>query len=266
MEMQQLMEMLARMEAIMKSNHEEMLKEMRAWREEEEPTSANRKPEAAELSEVPVQDAEVMPVGEPKKKRRRDRHRRNMKNPTRKNCGPQNKLAGSRRVSRSARVAWRKRNIFRKSWTLGDHEPRMKLAAPCWKTSRRATVARRWRIAFKKETPQGTFGCQRKEVTATGTKNTEKDKAWKYPQCNTGIKDKGPKRRLRVSNQLKALGGGKPRYVKEADLRRTARLQDAKRVAGSSVSLRQHKDWTLWRGRPPPKRKKTQGTEEEPVK
>jgi hypothetical protein len=29
-----------------------------------------------------------------------------------------------------------------------------------------------------------------------------------------------------------------------------------KQIAGSSVGLRQDKDWTLWRGRPPPKRKK----------
>jgi hypothetical protein len=29
-----------------------------------------------------------------------------------------------------------------------------------------------------------------------------------------------------------------------------------KQIAGSSVGLRQGKDWTLWRGRPPQKRKK----------
>jgi hypothetical protein len=46
--------------------------EMEAQQEEKEPTSADRKPEAAEQREAPVDDAEVMPVGEPKKKRRRD--------------------------------------------------------------------------------------------------------------------------------------------------------------------------------------------------
>jgi hypothetical protein len=30
----------------------------------------------------------------------------------------------------------------------------------------------------------------------------------------------------------------------------------AKQIAGSSVGLQQDKDWTLWRGRAPPKRKK----------
>jgi hypothetical protein len=46
--------------------------EMEECQEEEEPTSADRKPEAAEQREVPIDDAEVMPVGEPKKKRHRD--------------------------------------------------------------------------------------------------------------------------------------------------------------------------------------------------
>jgi hypothetical protein len=40
--------------------------------QEEEPISADKKPKAAEQREVPVDDAEVMPVGEPKKKGRRD--------------------------------------------------------------------------------------------------------------------------------------------------------------------------------------------------
>jgi hypothetical protein len=58
--------------------------EMEARQEEEEPSSVDRKPEVAEQREVPVEDAEVMPVGKPKKKRRRDRklaaERRRQKN------------------------------------------------------------------------------------------------------------------------------------------------------------------------------------------
>jgi hypothetical protein len=46
--------------------------EMEARQEEEEPSSVDRKPEVAEQREVPVEDTEVMPVGEPKKKRRRE--------------------------------------------------------------------------------------------------------------------------------------------------------------------------------------------------
>jgi hypothetical protein len=47
--------------------------EMEARQEEEKPTSLDKKPEVAEQREVPVEDAEVIAVGEPKKKRRRDR-------------------------------------------------------------------------------------------------------------------------------------------------------------------------------------------------
>jgi rubrerythrin len=69
--------------------------EIEAHQEEEEPTSADRKPKMAKQREAPVDDAEVMPVGEPKKKSRRDRklaaeHRRQKpKTSTRENCGPQ---------------------------------------------------------------------------------------------------------------------------------------------------------------------------------
>jgi hypothetical protein len=49
--------------------------------EEKKPTSSDRKPEAAE-EEIPEEDAEVMPVGEPKKKRRRDRNQLKMKKRT----------------------------------------------------------------------------------------------------------------------------------------------------------------------------------------
>jgi hypothetical protein len=84
-------EMMARMDA----NHEEMMAMIRAWRqtdtkdnkkeamacqetmevhlEEEEPTPENMTPEVAHEQEVPVEDA-VMPVGEPRKRRRDRRH------------------------------------------------------------------------------------------------------------------------------------------------------------------------------------------------
>jgi hypothetical protein len=40
----------------------------------------------------------------------------------------------------------------------------------------------------------------------------------------------------------------------------------ATHVVGSANGIRTIRIWTLWRGQPPPKRKKKQGTEEEPVK
>jgi hypothetical protein len=45
--------------------------EMEARQEEKKPTSPDRKPKAAQKEEVPAKNAEVIPVGEPRKKRRR---------------------------------------------------------------------------------------------------------------------------------------------------------------------------------------------------
>jgi hypothetical protein len=52
-------------------NRDETLacQEMEAHQEEKEPTSPDRKPEAAQKDEAHVDDAEAMLVGEPKKKK-----------------------------------------------------------------------------------------------------------------------------------------------------------------------------------------------------
>jgi hypothetical protein len=106
--------------------------EMEARLEEEQPTSLDRKPEAAEQREVPVEDAEIMLDGEPKKKMRRDRNQRKKKKRTQGNDGCRRRLVVARRgtssrvevarqkktcrkMSRRATVTWRKRNMFRKS-------------------------------------------------------------------------------------------------------------------------------------------------------
>ena len=64
-----------RHERQMEDSHKETLAclEMEARPEEEEPASVNRKPEAAEQREFPVEAVTVMPVRRPKKKRRRGR-------------------------------------------------------------------------------------------------------------------------------------------------------------------------------------------------
>jgi hypothetical protein len=46
--------------------------EMEAHREEEKPTSVDKKPDVAQQREVPIENAEEMPVGEPRKKWRKD--------------------------------------------------------------------------------------------------------------------------------------------------------------------------------------------------
>jgi hypothetical protein len=92
-EVAQIMELLLAMKEDIRANHEKRMAIIRAWgqtdtkdneeeamackektevrlEEEEEPTSVEIKPEVADDQEVPVQDAEVVPVGEPGKKRR----------------------------------------------------------------------------------------------------------------------------------------------------------------------------------------------------
>jgi hypothetical protein len=80
--------------------------------------------------------------------------------------------------------------------------------------------------------------------------------------------------------RVKDLSGGRPRYLRKRDLKKlrlestgkldtifskTTRLEIAKRIVRSAVGMRKLKCWALWRGRPPPKRKKKRRVEREPV-
>jgi hypothetical protein len=86
----------------------------------EEPASEEMKPEVAH-QEVPREDAEEMPVGESRKRRRDGRNlaagRRQKKEQKRTQWkdGCRNNLVAARRAS----VAWRKINVFRKILTHG---------------------------------------------------------------------------------------------------------------------------------------------------
>jgi hypothetical protein len=141
--------------------------EMEAHQVEEESTSAERKPEEAKQREAPVNGAEVIPIEEPKKKRRRDRklaaeHRRQKsKTSTRENCGPHKRLAVARsgssrrgrvtrhakeidqKMSRRATVARRKRDIVKSYLTQEKCHPRRELVTSRTRTTHRAKVARR---------------------------------------------------------------------------------------------------------------------------
>jgi hypothetical protein len=133
---------LARMDArwnawreIMNDNHDKTLayQEVEARPQEKEPTSVDTKPEAAEERQVPVEDAEVIPV-----KGRKKRHR----------------------GKKQAAERWKEPEEL----TRGLCGSWMKLAAACRKVSCRATVARRRRNAFKNKQTQD--GCQRRLAAA----------------------------------------------------------------------------------------------------
>jgi hypothetical protein len=147
-------------------NHNETLayQEMEA-RPEEKPTSVDRQPEVAEERQVPEENTEVIPVGELKKKRRRDQtlvtecHRQKPKISTLENCGPLEELAVAcrgttrrakvarktptdRKMSRHATVARRKRDIIKSYLPQEKCRPRKELVTFRTRTSHRATVAR----------------------------------------------------------------------------------------------------------------------------
>jgi hypothetical protein len=100
---------------IMNANHDEMLacqEKTEFHLEEKQLTSADTKPEAAEERQVPEENATVMPVEEPKKKRRRDRRlaaecrRHKQKISTLESCGPPKELGvARRRTTRRVKVA-----------------------------------------------------------------------------------------------------------------------------------------------------------------
>jgi hypothetical protein len=98
--------------------------------------------------EIPKEDAAVIPVGEPRKRRRvrnlAAERRQKMKERTREISESRRKLtAACRKVSRREEVAWRKMNLFRNVRTLEKCGLRKEFAAARIRTTRCAKVARR---------------------------------------------------------------------------------------------------------------------------
>jgi hypothetical protein len=151
-----------------------------------------------------------------------------------------------RKVSHHAAVAWRKRNIFRKLTTQGNWVSRDEFAADRNMTSC-AGVTRR-KVDFVKN---------------YSTRVNADQETWKG---RTRIKDIGGRRPLCQKENFPtkdAIGGCRLGQQSHLGGRRTRKktyemvsVKIPKQIVGSSVSIGQDKDWTLWRGRPPPKRKK----------
>jgi hypothetical protein len=72
------------------------------------------------------------------------------------------------------------------------------------------------------------------------------------PEDNTGIKNPGARWQLRLRNEKTA---GRISWKTHEEI---FGLETVKQIAGSPVGLQNIEHWTLWRGRPPPKRKKRQ--------
>jgi hypothetical protein len=144
--------------------------EMEARQEEKKPTSTDRKPEAAQKDEVPAESAKVMPVGEPKKKRRKDRKLAAECRRQEPKCGPPMEVAVARRgtshratvarqkdkridigMSRRATVTRRKIHIVKSYITQEKCRPRRELVASRTRTTHRAKVARRKENSFGRD-------------------------------------------------------------------------------------------------------------------
>jgi hypothetical protein len=128
-------------------------------RQEEKPTSMDRKLEAAQQEEVPVEDAEVIPVGEPKKESvgteywPRSTAARNQKlrhgriavarRGTSRRAKVARKTPIDRKMSRRATVARGKRDIVNSYFPQEKCHSRRGLVASRTRTTHRAKVARR---------------------------------------------------------------------------------------------------------------------------
>jgi hypothetical protein len=171
--------------------------------------------------------------------------------------------AACRKVSRHATVAWRKRNVFWKSWTDGNCEPRKEVTT----AGRKIT-----RCAGQKRKVQN-----KDDVSPKSPKEgTYEKRLWRSPECKKGIRSRNTEEPLHLRKGRKTVNsnGGwsrrqHPRLKSMGNsievFGKTIGLQFGKLADGSSVVLRKMRNWTLWRGRQPPKRKKSLHTKQEPV-
>jgi hypothetical protein len=87
------------------------------------------------------------------------------------------------------------------------------------------------------------------------------------PECSNGIRDRGrrrikdPSTRRQLRLKIKWTSGQIARKI----FYEIRREKIPEHVVETSCSLQQMRNWTLWRDRPPPKRKKEPRTEQEPV-
>jgi hypothetical protein len=132
---------------------------------------------AEERHVVPREDAVVIPV-RGRKRRHRGRkeaagRRGEPKELIRGDHGSRKKLAAAcRKVSRRATVAWRKRNVFRKSWTCGYCGLRKEVTA----SRKMVTRCERHRRKVAQRSPTG---------------ETFESRCRRGPECSNGIMDRG---------------------------------------------------------------------------
>jgi hypothetical protein len=128
-----------------------------------------------EHQKIPKEDAAVMPFGGPRKRRRgcnlAAKRRQKRKERTQGNSRFRKKLAAAcKRVSRRARVAWRKSNLVRKIRIQINYGPWKRLTITGRKTTSRATVAWHSENVVRKDSRQNEEH-RNEEKTAKDSRN-----------------------------------------------------------------------------------------------
>jgi hypothetical protein len=144
-------------------------------------------------------------------------------------------------MTRRATVAWRKRNLFRKIGTQENYRLRKEFAAAGIRMIHSAGVVPLRRGFFRKD-------CTRaKDERATQTVGPLRKNLRMHHEGKSGIKYPGTRwqRLPRIEEMLDEIFRGKI----------------AKQVVGTPNGLRKIRKWTLWRGRPLPKRNERSCTE-----
>jgi hypothetical protein len=241
----------------MRAGQEEMVASL----EYKEPSPKEREAEV-ERQEVPTEEAAVKSSGI-MKKWHRGRHIaagrcREPKELTQRDWGSRGKLAAAcRKVSHCAAVAWCKRNLSRKFRTQGICGPQHEFSAAGIRMTIRAKMAWHKGKVIRTNFTQYYVEQGACKERAFGERPRTK------PKGSQGVKNRDVKEQLRLRSERT------PSRI----FRRKIRLDIGKRIARFSVSTwkmciwaslrslppleRRIKEWTLWRGRPPPKRKKT---------
>jgi hypothetical protein len=230
---------------------------MDARLEVKEPAPVDMTPEVADDQEVPVEDAVEMPTGEPKKRRRdgrnlaavrrhkkKDRvldarcHRREQERAQRKN-GCLKNLVAARRGTTCRAVVARRRILFTET-------TRSRLIIAVRKATRRAQVARH-NFLSTEETSREFRGSRKGSVAAHRgtTRHAEAARRKEFAIGRNHTCDK-------IGRGTRRLWGLRKRFW----TRQIGRTGPEDLRGGSCVAPQNIKDWTLWRGRPPPKRKK----------
>jgi hypothetical protein len=228
---------------------------MEACLECKEPAS-DKMESKVENRETSEEVATVMPVGEPRK-RRRDRNldarrRKKQQERTQKKDGCLKYLVTAhKKTTHRAQVARRRTLLTKETRGYCGFQKRVTIADR--RTTRRAKVTWRKKIVIERNRIRRR---QPKNERSKGTKNRDVEELLHLRKKRKTVKSIGG-RNKRQQPRLETM-----RNSSNEVFGKTNGLGFGKRAAGSPVALRKFQNWASWRGRPPPKRKKEQETEE----